>query len=106
MGNYFWDTSNPSKQAIELEVGNMAGGAWHVIYRHKDQGPTPKLNVGLGKSLGFSFGENYVSLNIGFAIASPVTVSVPEQTVKEATTRTIQSMKSTISNAYSEKRAF
>lgn len=89
--DYGWDTSNPSKANLNLDLGSVVGGGWQFTWE-KDSNkkcgtssngqatPIPNTwNFGLNKYLGISVGENFssFSLNIGLGIGLPISVTSP-----------------------------
>jgi hypothetical protein len=75
--NFSWDTSNPAERKRSYEYLSYVGGAWHFILTTEAADPHVIVNLGIGKFFGMSFGEEYISLNLGFGLATPITITTP-----------------------------
>ncbi|MBW1981854.1 MAG: hypothetical protein JRJ12_11595 [Deltaproteobacteria bacterium] len=75
--NFSWDTSNPSERKRSYQYLSYLGGAWHIILTTQDSNPSIIYNIGIGEYFGISFAENYFSFNLGFGLATPVSITTP-----------------------------
>lgn len=72
-----WNSPNPSKSNLSYDLFTLFGGGWQ-FFLTTNPDSTPTINLGLSNALGLSFGPGYISLNLGYAISPPVTITVPK----------------------------
>jgi len=90
--DYGWDTSNPGQANLTAGSGVIVGGGFSFGWQSDDNRGlfgetfqkvfgTSSINIGLGRYLGFSIAPDFskITLNVGFGLALPLSVTVPDR---------------------------